>query len=150
MVHPNLMKVGRTREVYCMFATKQFSRPLLTVTNLPSQNGASGRCNRSAALHCPSILVHHQQGSHKPHAKCHIGHTRMVHLVDTPDQWVTVESSLLWKSCLRSVFTSKLDLVSVSLWSLCANPLGILSKQMALTVIQSLRYQTLLIVWTPS
>ena len=148
MVHPNLMKVGRTREVYCVFATKQFSRPLLTVTNLPSQNGASGRCNRSAALHCLSILVHHQQGSHKPHTKCHVGLTSMVHVVDTPDQWVTVESSLLWKSCLRSVFTSKL--VSVSLRSLRANPLGILSKQMALTVIQSLRYQTLLIVWTPS
>ena len=77
-------------------------------------------------------------------AKCHIGPTRMVHLADTPDQQVTVESSLLWKSCLCSMFTSKL--VAVLLQSLHTNPLGILSKQMALTVIQSLRYKTLLIV----
>ena len=47
MVHPNLMKVGRTTVVYYMLASKQFSRPLLTVTNLPSQNGASGRDTRS-------------------------------------------------------------------------------------------------------
>ena len=60
MVHPNLMKVGQTRVVYCLLASKQFSRLLLTVTNLPYQNGSSGTYNRSAALHCPSILLHHQ------------------------------------------------------------------------------------------
>ena len=36
-------EVGWTRVVYCMLASKQFSRPLLTITNLPSQNGSSGR-----------------------------------------------------------------------------------------------------------
>ena len=51
MVHPNLMKVGRTRVVYCMLASKQFSRLLLTVTNLPGQNGASGQT-------CPARMVH--------------------------------------------------------------------------------------------